>query len=69
VRTLLKTICIPYLNSYLRHGIPLPIIHGFTLEGAYILMPNSQVIVGADVSYNSSVSAPEIRSFVYSLKY
>ncbi|KAJ4811161.1 lipid-binding serum glycoprotein family protein [Rhynchospora pubera] len=69
VRIFLKSICIPYLNSYLRHGIPLPIIHGFTLEDAYILMPNSRVIVGADVTYNRSIAAPEIRSFVYSSNY
>ncbi|KAF3331069.1 putative BPI/LBP family protein [Carex littledalei] len=69
VRTFLKTICIPYLNSYLRRGIPLPIIHGFTLEGAYILMPNSRVIIGSDVTYNNSIAAPKIRSFVYRSKY
>ncbi|KAJ3677612.1 hypothetical protein LUZ60_003336 [Juncus effusus] len=72
IRLFLKRICIPYLNKYLKEGFPLPIIHGFTLENAYILMPSAKIIVGSDVTFNESVSVdlrasilPQVKEIKY----
>ncbi|KAG4174944.1 hypothetical protein ERO13_A11G151700v2 [Gossypium hirsutum] len=52
--TLVQTVGIPYANSYLGKGFPLPIIHGFTLQNAEIIFSSSQVTVCSNVSYSES---------------
>ncbi|KAE8676325.1 putative BPI/LBP family protein [Hibiscus syriacus] len=52
--TLVQTVGIPYANSYLGKGFPLPIIHGFTLQNAEIIFSNSKVSVCSDVTYSVS---------------
>ncbi|RDX95526.1 putative BPI/LBP family protein [Mucuna pruriens] len=49
--TVLKTILIPYLNSQLMRGIPLPILNGFSLENARILYAPPWITVCSDVSF------------------
>ncbi|XVF71817.1 hypothetical protein PTKIN_Ptkin12aG0069900 [Pterospermum kingtungense] len=52
--TLIQTVVIPYANSYLGKGFPLPIIHGFTLQNAEIIFSSSKVTVCSNVSYSES---------------
>ncbi|MBA0802820.1 hypothetical protein Gohar_013090 [Gossypium harknessii] len=52
--TLVQTVGIPYANSYLGKGFPLPIIHGFTLQNAEIIFSSSKVTVCSNVSYSES---------------
>ncbi|XP_021274461.1 putative BPI/LBP family protein At1g04970 isoform X1 [Herrania umbratica] len=52
--TLVQTVVIPYANSYLGKGFPLPIIHGFTLLNAEITLSSSKVTVCSDVAYSES---------------
>ncbi|EOX93404.1 Lipid-binding serum glycoprotein family protein isoform 1 [Theobroma cacao] len=52
--TLVQTVVIPYANSYLGKGFPLPIIHGFTLQNAEITLSSSKVTVCSDVAYSES---------------
>ncbi|KAK7385992.1 hypothetical protein VNO78_32010 [Psophocarpus tetragonolobus] len=47
----LKTVLIPYLNSQLIRGIPLPILNGFALENARILYAPPWITVCSDVSF------------------
>ncbi|XP_020114957.1 putative BPI/LBP family protein At1g04970 isoform X2 [Ananas comosus] len=54
IRVFLKTIFVPYVNSHLRQGFPLPIVHGFTLQDAYILTSNSRTIVCSDMVFTDS---------------
>ncbi|KAJ1392506.1 Lipid-binding serum glycoprotein, C-terminal [Sesbania bispinosa] len=49
--TVLKTVIIPYLNSQLKRGIPLPILNGFALENARILYAHPWIAVCSDVSF------------------
>ncbi|XP_022758974.1 putative BPI/LBP family protein At1g04970 [Durio zibethinus] len=58
--TLVQTVVIPYANSYLGKGFPLPIIHGFTLENAEIIFSSSKVTVCSDVSYSESDSLNQL---------
>ncbi|KAM3696304.1 hypothetical protein ACJW30_06G030000 [Castanea mollissima] len=48
--TILKTVFLPYVNSHLRRGFPLPILHGFTLQDAEIVCTDSMVIVYSDLA-------------------
>ncbi|KAF3963979.1 hypothetical protein CMV_011687 [Castanea mollissima] len=48
--TILKTVFLPYVNSHLRRGFPLPILHGFTLQDAEIVCTDSTVIVYSDLA-------------------
>ncbi|KAK8688718.1 hypothetical protein V6N13_087462 [Hibiscus sabdariffa] len=52
--TLVQTVGIPYANSYLGKGFPLPIIRGFTLQNAEIIFSSSKVSVCSDVAYSES---------------
>lgn len=49
--TILKTVLIPYLNSQLMRGIPLPILNDFALENARILYAPPWITVCSDVSF------------------
>ncbi|XP_072977105.1 putative BPI/LBP family protein At1g04970 [Typha angustifolia] len=52
----LNSVFMPYLNSHLLRGFPLPIIHGFTLQDAYILVSNSRIMVSSNVAFTNSIS-------------
>lgn len=51
VWTLIQTVFLPYANSHLSKGFPLPIIHGFSLQNAEIILSNSRVTVCSDVVF------------------
>lgn len=51
VRIFLKTVFFPMVNSVLRHGLPLPIIRGFTLWDACLVTSNSRIFISSDVIY------------------
>ncbi|KAK4279171.1 hypothetical protein QN277_016919 [Acacia crassicarpa] len=51
VWTLIQTVALPYANSHLSKGFPLPIIHGFTLQNAEIILSSSRVTVCSDVVF------------------
>uniref|UniRef100_A0A7N0TB78 Lipid-binding serum glycoprotein C-terminal domain-containing protein n=1 Tax=Kalanchoe fedtschenkoi TaxID=63787 RepID=A0A7N0TB78_KALFE len=53
VWTLLETIAVPYANLHLAKGFPLPIINGFTLKNANIILSESKITVYSDVSYDA----------------
>ncbi|KAF3443371.1 hypothetical protein FNV43_RR13053 [Rhamnella rubrinervis] len=50
--TIIQTVFLPYANSRLGKGFPLPIIHGFTLQNAELICSNSRVTVFGDVTYS-----------------
>ncbi|XP_057955735.1 putative BPI/LBP family protein At1g04970 [Malania oleifera] len=52
--TIIETVFLPYANSRLGKGFPLPIIHGFTLQNAEIRCSNSKITVCSDVVYAES---------------
>lgn len=52
--TIIETVFLPYANSHLSKGLPLPIIHGFTLQDAEIILSTSKVEVCSDVSFAES---------------
>ncbi|KAI4305720.1 hypothetical protein L6164_029069 [Bauhinia variegata] len=54
VWTLIQTVFLPYANAHLGKGFPLPIIHGFTIQDAELILTNSRVTVCSDVSYAES---------------
>ncbi|WOH05785.1 hypothetical protein DCAR_0625206 [Daucus carota subsp. sativus] len=62
VWTLIETVCLPYANSRLGKGFPLPIIHGFTLQNAEIVFSDSAVSVCSDVTFTDSYN---LRSLGY----
>lgn len=51
VWTVIETVVVPNVNSHLSKGFPLPIIHGFTLENAQIVLSDSDVNVCSDVAF------------------
>ena len=51
LRIFLKHLFVPYVNSYLEKGFPLPIIKGFSIRDAYILTSYSKLIVSCDVTF------------------
>ncbi|KAK3130375.1 hypothetical protein QOZ80_6BG0492710 [Eleusine coracana subsp. coracana] len=51
LRIVLKSLFVPYVNSYLEQGFPLPIIKGFSIRDAYILTSYSKMIVSCDVAF------------------
>ncbi|URE35551.1 BPI LBP family protein [Musa troglodytarum] len=57
MRVFLNTVFVPYVNTHLRRGFPLPIVHGFTLQHADILTANSIMIVCSDVAFNKTTGA------------
>lgn len=54
VWTLVETVVLPYANSRLGKGFPLPIIHGFTLQDAEITFSTSVVTVCSNVNFTES---------------
>ncbi|CAL0317606.1 unnamed protein product [Lupinus luteus] len=52
--TLIETVFLPYVNAHLSKGIPMPIIHGFTLQNAEIILSTSRVTVCSDVAFGES---------------
>ncbi|KAF9587930.1 hypothetical protein IFM89_006184 [Coptis chinensis] len=59
VWTFLKTVATPYVNSRLKKGFPLPIVRGFTLQGADIAYDNSLITICSDVVFKDSYSLLE----------
>ncbi|KAJ7960308.1 Lipid binding protein BPI/LBP [Quillaja saponaria] len=49
--TIIQTVFLPYANAHLREGLPLPIIHGFTLRNAEIIFSNSKLTICSNVTY------------------
>ncbi|RDY10390.1 putative BPI/LBP family protein, partial [Mucuna pruriens] len=54
VWTLIETVFLPYTNARLNKGLPLPIIHGFTLQNAEIILSASRLAVCSDVAFAES---------------
>ncbi|KAK7385816.1 hypothetical protein VNO78_31706 [Psophocarpus tetragonolobus] len=54
VWTLIETVLLPYTNARLSKGLPLPIIHGFTLQNAEIILSTSRLAVCSDVAFAES---------------
>uniref|UniRef100_A0A6V7QS88 BPI/LBP family protein At1g04970 n=1 Tax=Ananas comosus var. bracteatus TaxID=296719 RepID=A0A6V7QS88_ANACO len=51
----LNNIIVPFVNSHLNRGFPFPIIHGFTLQDAYIFTSDSRIFVCSDVVNTSPI--------------
>ncbi|WVZ65350.1 hypothetical protein U9M48_014730 [Paspalum notatum var. saurae] len=51
LRLFLRSLFVPYVNSYLKEGFQLPIIKGFSVRDAYILTSHSRMIVSCDVAF------------------
>ncbi|KAL6143972.1 hypothetical protein ACLB2K_054667 [Fragaria x ananassa] len=56
VWTGIQTVFVPYVNKHLGKGIPLPIIHGFTIQNGELLCSDSRIMVCSDVTYEPSDS-------------
>jgi hypothetical protein len=52
----------PYANSHLAKGFPLPIIHGFTLHNGFIICSDSRIMVCSDVAYKESNNFSQLLS-------
>ncbi|KAK7276480.1 hypothetical protein RIF29_17620 [Crotalaria pallida] len=52
--TLVETVLLPYANARLSKGLPMPIIHGFNLQDAEIILSTSRVTVCSDVAFGES---------------
>ncbi|KAB1208762.1 hypothetical protein CJ030_MR6G024798 [Morella rubra] len=69
--TLIQTVFLPYANSHLAKGFPLPIIHGFTLQNAEIICSESRIMVCSDVSYTHNLSQlliNEVKKYIFQLR-
>ncbi|OVA20051.1 Lipid-binding serum glycoprotein [Macleaya cordata] len=53
--TFIKTVALPYANSHLRKGFPLPIVRGFTLQNADLLYTDSRIMICSDVAFTGSL--------------
>lgn len=67
MRIVLKNLFVPYVNSYLGQGFPLPIIKGFIIRDAYILTSYSSIIVSSDVSFIEPMNRSGIKQVVGSV--
>ncbi|XP_071698914.1 putative BPI/LBP family protein At1g04970 [Rutidosis leptorrhynchoides] len=63
IRTMIKTVLLPYANAKLGIGFPLPIINGFMLQNAEIISTQSRITVCSDVSYEESFESRRIRIY------
>ncbi|XP_078443572.1 lipid-binding serum glycoprotein family protein isoform X2 [Wolffia australiana] len=63
VRVFLNNVVVPYVNSRLRSGFPLPIIHGFTLQHASIQSWDSRIDICTDFMF----SPPPHSHMIYSI--
>lgn len=52
--TLIQTVFVPNANTHLAKGFPLPIIHGFTVQNAEIILSRSKITVCGDVEFGES---------------
>ncbi|KAK7320556.1 hypothetical protein VNO77_30134 [Canavalia gladiata] len=52
--TLIETVFLPYANAHLSKGLPLPIIHGFSLQNAELILSTSRLAVCCDVAFAES---------------
>jgi hypothetical protein len=64
MRIVLKNLFVPYVNSYLGQGFPLPIIKGFLIRDAYILTSQSRIIVSSDVAFVEPMKTFGIKQFL-----
>ncbi|XP_061345448.1 putative BPI/LBP family protein At1g04970 isoform X2 [Gastrolobium bilobum] len=62
--TVLKTVLIPYLNSQLKRGFPLPIVNGFALENARVLYAQPWIAVCSDVSFLGEYHLRQLPTYV-----
>ncbi|XP_023874276.1 putative BPI/LBP family protein At1g04970 [Quercus suber] len=60
--TVIQTVFLPYANSHLVQGFPLPIIHGFTLHNANIISSDSRIMVCSDVIYTETNNLSQLLS-------
>ncbi|KAH9745057.1 putative BPI/LBP family protein [Citrus sinensis] len=60
VWAVIQTVFVPYVNSHLGQGFPLPIIHGFTVKSAEIICSSSKITVCSDVAYADSHNLNQI---------
>ncbi|KAJ0112384.1 hypothetical protein Patl1_01906 [Pistacia atlantica] len=58
--TVIQTVFLPYVNSHLGQGFPLPIIHSFTLKNAEIICSSSKITVCSDVAYTESLNLNQL---------
>lgn len=65
--TIIETVFLPYANTRLGKGFPLPIIRGFTLQNAEIICSNAGVTVCSDVTFAESYDL--MQSLIYSNKW
>ncbi|KAG8075776.1 hypothetical protein GUJ93_ZPchr0006g41869 [Zizania palustris] len=54
IRVFLNTVCMPYLNSRLGHGVVLPAVHGFTLKDVYVLTSPEKLTLCSDVTFSNA---------------
>ncbi|MCL7032343.1 hypothetical protein MKW94_029402 [Papaver nudicaule] len=54
MRTFIKTAALPYANSRLTKGFPLPIFRGFTLQNADLIYRRSKIMISTDVGFTGS---------------
>ncbi|KAI3911682.1 hypothetical protein MKW92_029239 [Papaver armeniacum] len=54
MRTFIKTAALPYANSRLTKGFPLPIFRGFTLQNADLIYRKSKIMISTDVGFTGS---------------
>ncbi|KAK7372575.1 hypothetical protein VNO80_05960 [Phaseolus coccineus] len=54
VWTLIETVFLPHANTRLSKGLPLPILHGFILQNAEIILSTSRLAVCSDVAFTES---------------
>ncbi|XP_050205807.1 putative BPI/LBP family protein At1g04970 [Mercurialis annua] len=52
--TLVQTVFLPYANTHLEQGFPLPIIRGFTLQNAEIVLSSSTIAICSDLEFTDS---------------
>ncbi|EEF33422.1 Lipopolysaccharide-binding protein precursor, putative [Ricinus communis] len=52
--TLIQTVFLPYANAHLGQGFPLPIIRGFTLQNAEIILSSATITVCSDLEFTES---------------
>ncbi|KAM0902421.1 hypothetical protein ACQ4PT_019315 [Festuca glaucescens] len=67
MQIVLKKLFVPYVNSYLGQGFPLPIIKGFLIKDAYILISQSRIIVSSDVAFVEPMKTFRVKQFVRSV--
>ncbi|KAK9151477.1 hypothetical protein Syun_009786 [Stephania yunnanensis] len=63
--TLIKTVALPYANTRLRKGFPLPIISGFTLQSASITYVDSRILICSDVVFKDEYNFEPLGLYNY----